>query len=219
MGLGNSRSYKNPKMTASKPATTLAKDPVCGMNVNPATAKHSHQHRGLNYYFCCAPCGEKFKANPEKYLNQPAQSAGLVCWARRPLLRKPQSRVRMCMRQCQRPEANALRKSREQPLQLTSAPWCPAVRTSKPGVCPSCGMALEPDVPIASTRTEYTCPMHPRIVRKEPGSCPICGMALEPRTVTATEEENPELARPWTRRFWISALLTAPLLFVRHVLR
>jgi Cu+-exporting ATPase len=74
-------------------------------------------------------------------------------------------------------------------------------------------MALEPEVPLAATCTEYTCPMHPEIVRSEPGSCPICGMALEPRTVAAAAEENPEL-RDMTRRFWISVALTAPLLAI-----
>ena len=92
---------------------------------------------------------------------------------------------------------------------------CPEVRETKPGACPSCGMALEADVPVASKRTEYTCPMHPEIVRQEPGSCPICGMALEPRTVSAvaTIEENPEL-RDMTRRFWVSLALTAPLMAI-----
>ena len=71
-------------------------------------------------------------------------------------------------------------------------------------------MALEPEFPLPAKRTDYTCPMHPEIVRAGPGSCPICGMALEPRTVTATKEENPEL-RGMTRRFWVSAALTAPL--------
>src|SRR5262249_15010834 len=78
--------------------------------------------------------------------------------------------------------------------------------------CPTCGMALEPEMPTPS-RVEYTCPMHPEIVRSGPGSCPICGMALEPRTVTATEEENPEL-RDMTRRFWVSVVLTVPLLAI-----
>jgi P-type Cu+ transporter len=90
---------------------------------------------------------------------------------------------------------------------------CPEVRETKPGACPSCGMALEPDVPLAPTRIEYTCPMHPEIVRPAPGSCPICGMALEPRTITAGAEENPEL-RDMTRRFWISFALTAPLMAI-----
>jgi Cu+-exporting ATPase len=77
-------------------------------------------------------------------------------------------------------------------------------------------MALEPEMPVPATRVEYTCPMHPEIVRLSPGSCPICGMALEPRTVTAQEEENPEL-REMMRRFWISLALTAPLLTVAMV--
>jgi Cu+-exporting ATPase len=73
-------------------------------------------------------------------------------------------------------------------------------------------MALEPENPVLG-RTEYTCPMHPQIVRSEPGHCPICGMALEPRTVSAKEEENPEL-RDMSRRFWVSLALTAPLLIM-----
>jgi len=73
--------------------------------------------------------------------------------------------------------------------------------------------APAPPIP-AGAPVEYTCPMHPEIVRDRPGSCPICGMALEPRTISAGgPEENPELA-VMTRRFWISALLTLPLLLV-----
>lgn len=90
-------------------------------------------------------------------------------------------------------------------------PMDPEVRKLGPGICPKCGMALEPATVVASaTRTEYTCPMHPQIVRSEPGNCPICGMALEPREITA-EEANPELA-DMTRRFWISVVLAVPLL-------
>ena len=55
--------------------------------------------------------------------------------------------------------------------------------------------------------------MHPEVVQDEPGNCPKCGMALEPRTVYAAEEENPELV-DMRRRFWVSLLLTVPLLFI-----
>ncbi|MCB1793123.1 MAG: copper-translocating P-type ATPase [Candidatus Competibacteraceae bacterium] len=90
----------------------------------------------------------------------------------------------------------------------------PEIRREGPGSCPKCGMALEPEgIPASATRTEYTCPMHPEIVRDEPGNCPKCGMALEPRTVTLEEEENPEL-KDMTRRFWISAVLTIPLVII-----
>ena len=89
-------------------------------------------------------------------------------------------------------------------------PMDPEVVADKPGACPKCGMALEPELPIAPlTKIEYTCPMHPEIVRDEPGSCPICGMALEPRTVTLEEAPNPELA-DMSRRFWWSAALSLP---------
>jgi Cu+-exporting ATPase len=57
--------------------------------------------------------------------------------------------------------------------------------------------------------------MHPEIVRDRPGSCPICGMALEPRAVLTAEEEesDPELV-DMSRRFWISLVLTIPLLLL-----
>ncbi len=69
-----------------------------------------------------------------------------------------------------------------------------------------------PSIPAPAASAEYTCPMHPQIVRARPGACPICGMALEPRTVTA-DTANPELIS-MTRRLWIGAALTLPLLAV-----
>jgi Cu+-exporting ATPase len=189
------------------PTTQLERDPVCGMNVNAATAKHTHNHGGKNYYFCCAPCVEKFKADPGKYLGSqsPANSAGLVTLGALPASTQNHKKA---------PHIHQI-----SPLPNTATapayvcPMCPEVRATKPGACPSCGMALEPEVPVAATRTEYTCPMHPEIVRPQPGSCPICGMALEPRTVTAAAEENPEL-RDMTRRFWIATIFTVPLLTI-----
>jgi Cu+-exporting ATPase len=69
---------------------------------------------------------------------------------------------------------------------------------------------LKPAPPATVAQAaEYTCPMHPEIVRDSPGACPICGMALEPRTVMAEEGPNPELV-DMTRRFWIAAVLAAP---------
>jgi Cu+-exporting ATPase len=63
----------------------------------------------------------------------------------------------------------------------------------------------------ASGSTKYTCPMHPEIVQDGPGSCPKCGMALVP--VSGAEEDKTEL-RDMTRRFWVSAALSAPLLMI-----
>ena len=97
---------------------------------------------------------------------------------------------------------------------LYTCPMHPEVRQTDPSACPKCGMALDPEsVPMAATRTQYTCPMHPEIERDAPGDCPICGMALEPVTVTVEEQENPELV-DMSRRFWVSAVLTLPLLVI-----
>ena len=46
----------------------MAKDPVCGMDVDPHTAKHHAEHAGRTYYFCAAGCRTKFIADPQKYL-------------------------------------------------------------------------------------------------------------------------------------------------------
>ncbi len=97
---------------------------------------------------------------------------------------------------------------------LYICPMCPEVESDHPAACPKCGMALERSgPPLLQTKTQYTCPMHPEVVRDEPGDCPICGMALEPVTVTVEEEENPELV-DMTRRFWISVVLTIPLMII-----
>lgn len=58
----------------------------------------------------------------------------------------------------------------------------------------------------------YTCPMHPEIERIGPGSCPKCGMALEPKN-SAHEEDTSELD-DMTRRFWVSAVLSLPVLLL-----
>ena len=61
----------------SDPATAPhARDPVCGMTVDPATAKHRAAHGGQTYYFCCAGCRARFEADPTKYLDPtPAPAA------------------------------------------------------------------------------------------------------------------------------------------------
>jgi Cu+-exporting ATPase len=47
-----------------------AVDPVCGMTVDPATAKFSAEHDGTRYYFCCAGCLAKFQADPAKFVRR-----------------------------------------------------------------------------------------------------------------------------------------------------
>ena len=173
-------------------------DPVCGMTVEPARAKSHVEHANKTYSFCCEGCAKKFSAEPAKYLN---------------------SRPPLSIATATSPEAISVAHPKAS-LKSTNTsatyicPMDPEVREQNPGACPKCGMALEPSVPKPSAaRVEYTCPMHPEIIRSEPGSCPICGMALEPRTVSGSEDENPELF-DMTRRFWISVALTIPVLIL-----
>src|SRR3954469_3179584 len=101
---------------------TLAKDPVCGMNIDPAQAKATAEHAGQKYYFCCTGCAQKFQLNPEQYLKpKPA----LVTIGAPPTA-KPQSPT-------QRPASLAS----HQPAAYV-CPMCPEVHRSKPGPCPSC---------------------------------------------------------------------------------
>jgi P-type Cu+ transporter len=195
------------------PFAAKAKDPVCGMDVNPATARHKTVHGEKEYLFCSAGCLAKFQANPEKILSSPPKpmpmpttaTSGLVSLGGPTLVMPPS-----------KPGTSPVAKSAsgsEKDSRAYVCPMCPEVRQVGPGPCPKCGMALDPESrAIPASRMEYTCPMHPEVVRQEPGSCPICGMALEPRTVTV-EESNPEL-RDMTRRFWVSLALTAPLMCV-----
>jgi P-type Cu+ transporter len=193
----------------SNAASSLAKqkDPVCGMDVDPANTRYQTQRNGKEYFFCSAGCLTKFQANPEKILSSAPQpmGSGFVSLGGPALIMPTMGRP-----------AAPNSHSAGGPAKETRGyvcPMCPEVRQIGPGPCPKCGMALDPESPaLPATRREYTCPMHPQIVRAEPGNCPICGMALEPRTVTV-EEDNPEL-RDMTRRFWISLALTVPLLAI-----
>jgi len=183
----------------------MERDPVCGMQVDPASARAQAEHGGRTYFFCCAGCAKKFEAAPEQYLKAtgaPSTSAltGISATAvpvRKTVPTHPSATV------VPAPKAGAAEYV---------CPMDPEVHESRPGACPKCGMALEPALPaIPSTKTEYVCPMHPEIVRAEPGTCPICGMALEPRITSAEPEQNSEL-KSMTLRFWTSVALTMPIL-------
>ena len=100
------------------------------------------------------------------------------------------------------------RSARKGPVAYV-CPMDPEVRELKPGACPKCGMALEPET---LQTVEYTCPMHPEIVRDQPGSCPICGMALEPRVTVGVHPEDDSELRSMQRRFWAGIALSIPLL-------
>jgi P-type Cu+ transporter len=95
-------------------------DPVCGMTVDPATAKHRAELAGQEYFFCGAGCRQKFIADPGKYLDKsPATPAAL------PPSSAPGAGTWTC-------------------------PMHPEIVRNGPGSCPICGMALEPMTPSAT---------------------------------------------------------------------
>jgi P-type Cu+ transporter len=198
-----------PNAAASAVASGKVRDPVCGMMIDPAKAPAKFDYRGQTYYFCNPGCQKKFQVNPDSYLATVPVASGPQLAVIQPAKAEGTSRMSQSV------QISGLKTSTSDSSGTTwVCPMDPEVRQSDPGSCPKCGMALEPEHPIApQTRTEWTCPMHPEIVRDEPGNCPICGMALESRTVAAEEEASPELV-DMTRRFWVSAALSAPLLVI-----
>src|ERR1700733_7704331 len=59
-----------------KVAAITATDPVCGMQVNPATSRHRLEHAGTTFHFCSAGCQRKFEADPDGYLAPKAPAIG-----------------------------------------------------------------------------------------------------------------------------------------------
>jgi len=103
--------------------TALAIDPICGMTVDPATAREKLEHGGKTYYFCCRGCLEKFRASLASPAAGGATAGGatLASPAVAPLA----------------PAAPAVRRQ-------YICPMHPEVVRDRPGSCSICGMALEP---------------------------------------------------------------------------
>jgi Cu+-exporting ATPase len=55
--------------------TAGARDPVCGMNVDPAKSPHRFDYRGETFHFCSAGCRTKFAADPKQYLEKTVAKA------------------------------------------------------------------------------------------------------------------------------------------------
>ena len=47
----------------------MAKDPVCGMDVDKTSARHKSEYKGHTYYFCAPGCKKAFEDGPESYLD------------------------------------------------------------------------------------------------------------------------------------------------------
>jgi P-type Cu+ transporter len=188
--------------------TFMIKDPVCGMDVDEATALQDR--RGSEtYYFCSEHCRRKFLSETsskshEHSTHAPSRSdrAG----------NSPAHIHKSDHGKQEHRKADAVKPSSAAKYYC---PMCPDVESDEPGNCPKCGMALERNPAWQpESRSIYTCPMHPEIRQDRPGHCPICGMALEPVMVAPEGEEDHSEARDMFRRFWISTALTIPVLLL-----
>ncbi|HAS1000525.1 TPA: heavy metal translocating P-type ATPase [Enterobacter cloacae] len=108
------------------------KDPVCGMDVTPATVHHS-EHGDQLWYFCSAKCKGKFDADPGRYANPaPAQRAA-----------HSGAHAHLGGGHAAAPAATDPAPAGT----VYTCPMHPEIRRDKPGTCPKCGMALEPELP------------------------------------------------------------------------
>ncbi len=120
-------------------------DPVCGMKVNPATAKYRTHHEGKDYFFCCGGCLAKFQADPQKILSSPPKpmGSGLISLGT-PVVSRTGEGARPSTLTM---PGEGARHSTGTDRRTHVCPMCPEVRQVGPGPCPSCGMALEPESP------------------------------------------------------------------------
>jgi len=178
-------------------AAPVTRDPVCGMTVDMEKTPHHHTLEGRDFGFCAAGCKAKFIAEPEKYLTATDPVCGMsVDRASAKWISKHEgARYYFCSEGCQK----KFEAAPESYLGKVGAHvhHAPSVAAAKP-------------VPAGA---KWTCPMHPQIVRDGPGDCPICGMALEPMVPSSEDKPNPELI-DFTRRLWVSAALSLPLLVI-----
>ncbi|MFT7692266.1 MAG: Cu+-exporting ATPase [Candidatus Latescibacterota bacterium] len=126
---------------------SIAKDPVCGMDVNPADTEFKHQHDGQLFYFCSQHCQDKFIANPNHYLTPEFPQS---------IPKTPGANLHTCPMhpevQHEGPGACPQCGMALEPVQIVPTPTqttyvCPMhpeVVSHEPGACPICGMALEP---------------------------------------------------------------------------
>jgi Cu+-exporting ATPase len=131
-----------------EPGPATFKDPVCNMDVEPATAAGSYEYKGTTYYFCCEACLDKFRAAPEEYIGaakaspKPVEAipgADYTC----PMDPEVhQSKPGACPKcgMALEPTTIAMPQTKTEYV----CPMHPEVVQDEPGSCPKCGMALEP---------------------------------------------------------------------------
>ena len=199
----------------------MAIDPICGMQVDPGTARFSLEHDGEPVYFCSAGCQSQYARRhglsvPDR-APQPA-NAGVFQIQMGPPVSDGEDSVGGCCAapaseppSCCGGASSAGSKANRVVQSAYFCPCCPTVESDSPGDCPHCGMPLQAN-PAARRDVEYVCPMHPEVRRAEPGACPICGMDLEPTRPTATADDMGRA--DISRRLVVAATLTTPLFLI-----
>ena len=214
------------------------RDPVCGMSIEPATARHQFEHAGHTYYFCCARCREKFIADPARYLDAQASAVAALpdqiatsslhrqvqnAEALTPLAadstahageQVPTAQDPVCGMSVRTASARHQAEHAGQTYYFCSA-GCRQKFIAEPARYLQGNVAASP-APFAQPGAIYTCPMHPEVQQVGPGACPKCGMALEPMLPTATPDDGGEL-RAMQRRFWLLVALTLPVFLLAMV--
>ena len=202
--LGENDMSEQIPMTQLSSRAGSAIDPVCGMTVDPTTAAGRYDYQGKTYYFCAISCLDKFKADPERFLNS-AQAdlispAGLISLGKK----KP---LPMMMPAQPAPETGEIDPVCGMTVQPATAAGSHRHQGKNYYFCSqSClkRFQAEPErylnrtsstsasmAPAEAQEMEYTCPMDPEVRQQGPGACPKCGMALEPAdvSVVATRTE------------------------------
>jgi Cu+-exporting ATPase len=173
----------NNKLPILTPKVATAVDPVCGMTVDTANPRGTAEHNGKTYYFCCAGCATKFKADPEKYLKKPGSSPmgmvmlGSIGSAKVPAAEKKTVVDPVCGMTVDPQHAAGKHEYQGQTYYFCN-PGCLTKFKGDPE------RYLHPEnaapAPPAPKGTKYICPMDPEVVSDKPSACPKCGMALEP---------------------------------------
>jgi YHS domain-containing protein len=112
-----------------------ARDPICGMDVDPTTTAHRIEHDGTPYHFCGARCAETFRKDPQAAIEKAA--------------RREVDRSRRAAAAEQIIDPGVAKASAKY-----ICPMCPGVESDKPAVCPRCGMPL-PQAGVRYSRSTW----------------------------------------------------------------
>ncbi len=163
-------------VTEAENTTAQAKDPVCGMLVDPARTQFHAQHDGTLYHFCSSNCKSKFEAHPQEYVTTPLSATPKTAGSA--------------------------------PATEYFCPMHPEVVRNAPGVCPKCGMALEPRAALGMGEDDA----HARELRKRFVISLTCTVPVAALALLDFLPAFHELV-PMRVSAWLQGLLAGPVVF------